>query len=327
MQRVLITGSSGYIGSCCYEFLKNNCRVFGIDRKNPKIIKQKNFYKCNLTHKNKLNKIVKKIKPNIVIHLAGQSTIDEINNKKKYIINNYIATKYLLEILIKNNIKKLIFASTASIYKSNNKLISESSVIKPNNIYGITKLQCEKKIKEKNINYVNFRFFNVCSSLYKNNIGEFHSKETHFIPIIIYKALLKKKIKIYGNNFDTKDGTCIRDYIHIKDLLIAFKLAIKYLNNNKKSLTLNLGTGKGYSNLKIIEFAKGFFGKKNIKINFEILKKKRYGDSSNLVCSNHKVKKKLLWKPKFSNLNKIFMDEYKWQINLKKRKLLRKTIY
>jgi UDP-glucose 4-epimerase len=327
MQRVLITGSSGYIGSCSYEFLKKKYKVFGIDIKVPKIKKQKNFYRCDLTHKNKLNKIIKKINPNTVIHLAGQSTIDGINNKKKYITNNYVATKCLLEILLKNNIKNLIFASTAAIYKSNNKLITENSSIGPNNIYGSTKLECEKKIQKKNINYINFRFFNVCSSLYENNVGEFHRPETHFVPIIVNKALFKKKIKIYGNNFNTKDGTCIRDYIHIKDLLIAFKLAIKYLNKNKKSLTLNLGTGKGYSNLKLIRFADKFFKKKNIYINYKISNKKRYGDSSSLICSNKKAKKKLLWTPKFSNLNKIFEDEYKWQINLKNRKLFIKTIY
>lgn len=327
MQKVLITGSTGYIGSCCYEFFKKKYKVFGIDVKISKIKKQKNFYRCNLTHKNKLNKIIKIIKPNIVIHLAGQSTIDGINNKKKYITNNYIATKCLLEVLLQNKIKKLIFASTAAIYKSKNKLITENSTVGPNNIYGSSKLECEKKIAKENINYINFRFFNVCSSLYANNIGEFHRPETHFVPIIVNKALFKKKIKIYGNNFNTKDGTCIRDYIHIKDLLIAFKLAIKYLNNSKKSLTLNLGTGKGYSNLNLIRFANNFFKKKNIKINYEISKTKRHGDSSSLICSNKRAKKELLWVPKFSNLKKIFEDEYKWQINLKNRKLFVKTIY
>ena len=213
------------------------------------------------------------------------------------------------------------------MYKSNNKLITENSQIYPKNIYGLTKLQCEKEIVKKDFNYINFRFFNVCSSLDTNNVGEFHDPETHFIPIIVYKAILKKKIKIYGNNFNTKDGTCIRDYFHIKDLLIAFKLAIKYLNSKKKSLTLNLGGGKGYSNLELIKFADKFFKKKNIKIDYEICKKKRHGDSSSLICSNNEAKKILLWKPKFSNINKIFKDEYKWQLSLKDRKFLRKTIY
>jgi UDP-glucose 4-epimerase len=262
-----------------------------------------------------------------VIHLAGQSTIDGINNKIKYKKNNYTATKTLVEILLINNVKRLIFASTAAVYKSNNKLITESSQVSPNNIYGLTKLQCEKEIIKKNLNYINFRFFNVCSSLDTNNVGEFHDPETHFIPIIVDKALSKKKIRIYGNNYNTRDGTCIRDYFHIKDLLIAFKLAIKYLNSKKKSLTLNLGGAKGYSNLELIKFADNFFKKKNIKISYEISKKKRYGDSSSLICSNNKAKKKLLWKPKFSNLSKIFVDEYKWQLHLKDQKFFRKTIY
>jgi UDP-glucose 4-epimerase len=164
INKILITGAAGYIGSCIFAYLKKKYNVYGLD----KIKKNNNkfFYKANLNNIKLTNQILKKLKPDLIIHLAGQSTVDNIKNKKNYIENNQNATANLIKSMKDNGIKKIIFSSTAAVYKSNNnKIFSERSKIKPNNIYGSTKYKCELLIKQSKINYVIFRFFNVCSSI------------------------------------------------------------------------------------------------------------------------------------------------------------------
>ena len=220
MKKILITGANGYIGKCLYYFLKKKFKVIGIDKEKSQ---EKNIIQCNILHKNKLDKVIKREKPEIIVHLAAQSLVDETINKKKYYDNNDKATKSLLEIIKKNKIKKIIFSSTAAIYKQSSKPLKENSKIKSLSTYAKTKLMCEKKIQnEKNLKFIILRFFNVCSALDRPVIGEFHNPETHLIPTIVYKAMHNKKIFIYGENFNTFDGTCIRDYIHIKDICSAF---------------------------------------------------------------------------------------------------------
>ena len=318
MKKILITGSSGYIGSCLYKFLlKKKYTVYGIDKVKTNNIK--NIFKANLNDTNKLNKIIKKINPKIIIHLAAQSTLDQIDKKKKYILNNYIATKNLLKSMNKYRINKIIFSSTAAVYKNNNLNLKENSTLGPNNIYGSTKLKCEKIIrKSKEIKFIIFRFFNVCSSIPALKVGENHNPETHLIPLTIKKILKKRGargeiIKIYGKNYKTNDGTCIRDYIHIEDLCLAYEKAIKLLiKNNLKNQTLNIGTGIGYTNLEIVNKIKSLV-KFSKKINIVKFVKRRKGDVDRLVCSYNKAKILLGWIPKKSNLENIIRDELKWQ--------------
>ena len=322
MIRILITGSSGYIGSCLYKFLlKKKYIVYGIDK--VKKNKVKNFFKVNLNNSNKLNNIIKKINPKIVIHMAAQSTLDQIKKKKKYIINNYLATENLLKSMNRCRINKIIFSSTAAVYKNNNLNLKENSIVKPNNIYGSTKLKCEKIIrKNKNIKFIIFRFFNVCSSIPELKVGENHKPETHLIPSTIQKILKKKRggrggiIKIYGKNYKTNDGTCIRDYVHIKDLCVAYEKTIKlFIKYKIKNQIINIGTGIGYTNLEIINKIKSLitYSKKNNIVNFV---KRRKGDVGRLVCSYKKAKKLLQWFPKNSNLKNIIKDELIWQQKL-----------
>ena len=331
MNRILITGISGYIGSCLCKYLeeKEKYKIFGVDKKNSifNYKPKKNnftFYKGNLNNKKFINKILATVNPDIIVHLAGESTLDGIKNKKKYIINNYIATKNLIVAMKKNNIKNLIFSSTASVYKKNNKNITEDSKIYPNNIYGLTKLNSEKIIKNKknNINYIIFRFFNVCSAMPSIKIGEIHSPETHLVPLATNKIKNKKTIKIYGNNFNTKDGTCIRDYIHVLDLCIAFEKSIKILLKNKfVNKIFNLGTGCGYSVLevlnKIISKLKIYNNNSN---NYFTYTKARKGDNSRLVSNYRKFYEFTRWKPINSNLSKIISDEITWQKLYKKKR-------
>jgi UDP-glucose 4-epimerase len=326
--KILITGSSGYIGSCLYEFLKKKFTVYGIDKVFPQLKKQKNFFKIDLANSKKTDDIVSFLKPSLIIHLAGQSTLDFIHNKKIYIENNLKVTKNILASVKKNNVKHLIFSSTAAVYKTSNKKLTEKSKLEPNNIYGKTKLSCEKYIQKlldkKNKNFLIFRFFNVCSSQMSLKIGEMHNPETHYIPILAKKFKQNKKIYIYGNNFKTKDKTCIRDYIHIADILKAFLLGIKYLRKNKKSEIINLGSAKGYSNLEIFNRFKYLANNKFKKVHF---KKKRPGDIDKLVCDSKKAYRILKWKSMNSNLSKIIKDEIKWLRFVEKNKIYRKTIY
>ncbi len=323
-EKILITGSSGYIGSILKTKVKKN--VFGIDKKKP-IFKDLKIKQINLLDKKKLKKFIEKLRPNIVIHLAAESTLDNVLSKKKsYENNNIIGTQNLLDSLQNIELKKFIFSSTASVYKNSNKILHETSQTNPDNIYAKTKYHNEKQIREffrnkKTYIYI-FRFFNVCSSDMGNKIGEVHDPETHFIPILVNKALNSKVIKIYGNNYKTPDKTCVRDYIHINDLCSAIIKSIKNKTDNRFNI-INLGSGVGYSILQLIKTLEIILRKK-IKYTFT---KNRFGDKSKLVCSIKKAKEILLWQPRQSNLKKIFNDEIKWQDYLKKINIKKNNVY
>ena len=325
--KILITGSNGYIGSCLRETLEKKFDLINIDKKKH-IFSKKNFINLNL---NSPKKIIKKLEnQNIetIIHLAGESTIDNIENKNSYFENNVSATKNLIKISNKLGINKIIFSSTAAVYQGNSKLLSEKSKLKPNNIYGSTKLTCEKIIKKefskKNKSYIIFRFFNVCGSIIEKKIGEIHQPETHLIPILVSKMISGNIFNIYGSNYQTKDGTCIRDYIHIKDLLSAYHKAIKLMKKSNVKETFNLGTGKGFSVLDIVSSSNKIIKKSKLKVNFI---KKRKGDLPRLVCSGKKAENILKWKIKNSNIKKILSDELKWQKFLEKKKIKINPIY
>jgi UDP-glucose 4-epimerase len=300
-KKILITGANGYIGSCLFHFLKNKFEIMGIDKEKSS---NKKIIQCNILNSKKLNLIIKKIKPEIIIHLAAQSLVDETINKKRYYDNNILATNSLLKVMKINNVNKIIFSSTAAVYKQSSKPLKEKSKILTLSTYGKTKLICEKNIKkQKDIKSVILRFFNVCSALNKPVIGEFHNPETHLIPTIVYKAIYNQKIYIYGNNFSTPDGTCIRDYIHIKDICSAIEKSAKYLIGNKKSKVFNIGNNKGLSNKEIINYIVKFV---NPKINLEYVNRRK-GDVSRLICNSNEIKRVLGWKSKNSNLKKLLM--------------------
>lgn len=326
---IIITGGNGFIGSCLAKNLSNKYNITIFDKKKPTHIsffkKNINFININLCSRKNLFKIISKIQPKTIIHLAAQSTIDMVKIKKKsYIKNNIESTKNIVDACVKFNIRKLIFSSTAAVYKKKTEKLGENSKIFSNNIYGKTKIINEQYIKKnlRKTNYGILRFFNVCSSDKKNTIGEMHSPETHLLPIIINKILTNKSINIYGKNYKTKDGTCVRDYVHVKDVVDGIIKLNSYLDNNKSEI-INLGSGVGYSVLNIIKACEK---QMRIKSNFKFIKK-RFGDSPSLVCSIRRAKQKLKWIPKFSNLEKIINDEIWWQKILKKNNIKRKFIY
>ncbi|MDA9650803.1 NAD-dependent epimerase/dehydratase family protein [Candidatus Pelagibacter sp.] len=316
--KLLITGANGYIGNCLFNFLKKKFDVFGIDCKNTF---NKEILKCNLLSKKKLDKILLKIKPDVVIHLAAQSLVDETINKKKYYENNILASNILINLMKKNNIKKILFSSTASIYKKDIKPLKENSKLQPLSYYAKTKLICENNIKkEKKLKSIILRFFNVCSALNKPILGELHNPETHLIPTVVYKSLKKEKIYIYGKNFDTFDGTCVRDYIHIKDVCLAIEKSIRFLFKNKESLLLNIGNSRGYSNQEIVNFVEQ---KLNKKIDIKFVRKRK-GDVSSLICNSDKARSLLSWRSGNSNIKNIIQNEISWIKKLDKMQIKRK---
>ena len=318
--KILITGVSGYIGSCLYFYLNRKFKISGIDKINTELLPVKKY---NLLNFKKLDYILKKEKPNLIIHLAAQSLVDETINKKKYFSNNVIATRNLIYAMKKNNLNNIIFSSTAALYKFKNKILTENSKISPKSTYAKTKYECEKIIKDSKLNSVILRFFNVCSSLKIRNriIGEFHNPETHLIPTIVYKNLCKQKIYIYGNNYKTKDGTCVRDYIHINDICRAIFNSIKFLTRNKNCFEIiNIGSSSKQTNLEILNRIKDIT---KIDNKYEVVKR-RTGDVDFLTCSTRKAKIKLKWKPIFSNIDKIIKDEINWVKYLLKNKKFRK---
>ena len=305
---ILITGGSGYIGSCLAYYLKNKYKITNLDKK---INKHLSIKICDLLNLKKLNTILKKEKPRLIIHLAAQSLVDETINKEKYYQNNVVATKNLIIAMKNNNLNNLIFSSTAAVYKYSGKILNEKNLIKPKSAYAKTKLQCEKIIKNSRINSIILRFFNVCSSLKINNriIGEYHNPETHLIPTIVYKNLLKKKFFIYGKDYNTKDGTCIRDYVHIRDICNGIDKSIDYLlKNNKKFQIINIGSSSRNTNMEILQKIEKITKIKSIYS----IADRRKGDVDLLVCSNSRAKKILNWEPRKSNIKTIIKDEISW---------------
>ncbi len=320
MKKILITGSSGYIGSSLHLYLKKIFDVKGLDKKKCKYF---NTAKINLLNGKKLDNFIKLFKPDLVIHLAAQSLVDETINKKKYYSNNVKATKNLIHYLKKNNIKNLVFSSTAAVYKYKNKPLKEEDTLKPISNYSKTKYECEKLIKNSGLKYIILRFFNVCSSLKIKDkiIGELHNPETHLIPTVVYKCFFNKKIYIYGNKYKTKDGTCERDYIHIKDICSAIKKsALKLLYTHKISKVINIGSSNSISNLRIINKVKEIT---KLNISYKIANNRK-GDIDKLGCSSIKAKKILNWYPINSNIEKIIKDEILWTKYLKKKKIKRR---
>ena len=317
--KILITGASGYIGSCLYFYLKKKFIVLGLDKINSnfKVIK-----KCDLRNTKKLDHFLRREKPNLIVHLAAQSLVDETINKRKYFLNNIIATKNLVMAMRNNNLNNLVFSSTAALYKYKNEMITENSKISPKSTYAKTKYECEKIIRNSGLKSIILRFFNVCSSLKIKNkiIGELHNPETHLIPTIVYKNMFKKKIYIYGNDYKTKDGSCVRDYIHILDICSAIKKSILHITKNSDvNEILNIGSSSNITNFEILNKIEKMT---KIKSNFEITKRRK-GDVDKLSCSIKKAKKILNWLPINSKINKIIKDEILWVNYLKKNRVKR----
>jgi UDP-glucose 4-epimerase len=320
---VLICGGAGYIGSHCVEKLielnKDVIILDNLSTGNLEAIHHKaKFYYGSLSDSNVLISIFLENKIDVVIHFAASSIVSEsMENMFLYYENNVSSIINLLSVMNKFNIKNIIFSSTAAVYGyPKNNIIKEFDNVNPINIYGETKYNIEKIIdwssKLNNFNYIILRYFNVAGASSSLQIGESHKKETHLIPTLISSIIEEKEFFIFGNEYDTFDGTCIRDYIHIEDLINAHILCLNKITSETCNTVYNLGTESGYSVKQIINETEKLLQKKAIKI----FSCKRQGDPDILIASNKKAKLELGWDIK-KNLFDILQSAILWQLNKK----------
>lgn len=250
-----------------------------------------------------------------VIHFAANSLVGEsMTNPLKYYDNNLCGTKTMLESMVAHGIDKIVFSSTAATYGEPEKTpILETDRTEPTNTYGETKLSMEKMFKwvgkAHGLRFVSLRYFNACGAHKSGEIGEAHNPETHLIPLILQVPNGKREaISIFGTDYPTKDGTCVRDYIHVTDLAQAHILAVKYLMEGNESDIFNLGNGIGFTVKEVIETAKEVT-QKPIKA---VEEGRRAGDPAVLIASSEKAKKVLGWKPEHADLHEIIESAWKW---------------
>ena len=321
--RILVLGGAGYIGShTALELVKAGNEVVIADNLvtgyRKAIPKGAKFYEGDLRDFDFLNKLFQQEKIDAVIHFAAYSLVGEsVTNPLKYYDNNLYGTKVLLEAMVKNNVGKIVFSSTAATYgEPENIPILESDRTCPTNPYGETKLAMEKMFKwtaeAHGLRYVSLRYFNACGADESGTIGEAHNPESHLIPLILQVPNGKREtISIYGTDYDTPDGTCIRDYIHVTDLAQAHILAVQYLNNGGESDIFNLGNGVGYSVREVIETARKITGHPIPATETS----RRAGDPARLVASSEKAKSVLGWKPVHDSLEEIIASAWNWHKN------------
>ena len=322
VKNILITGGAGYIGSHIVEILackKNNIYILdNLSTGHRRLINQRaNFIFGDINNQNLIKKILNKHNIDSVIHLAAVLSVGESEkNPLKYKKINIEGTKKLLLSLKDSNVKNLIFSSTCAVYKDGLTKVSERSKLKPTSVYGKTKLIGERLIKtfsKKNkINYGILRFFNVVGASSSGKIGQINKGDQLFKNLAVELKRQKPNFKIYGNNYKTKDGTCIRDYIHVVDIAEIHLKVLKKINQFNNSVILNCGYSKGVSVKDVMEkFKKNTKKKVSVKIF-----KKRKGDMAKITANSSKLKKYINWKPKFNNLNLIVRSCINWEKKL-----------
>lgn len=319
--KVLVLGGAGYIGShTVYELVDSGAEVVVIDNLETgfeaAIHPKAKFYRGDLRDRMFLNSVFEQEKDiDAVIHFAANSQVGEsMVNPLKYYDNNLCGTKNLLDALVAYGIDKIVFSSTAATYGEPERIpIMETDKTEPTNTYGETKLSMEKMFKwvgkAHGLRYVSLRYFNACGAHVSGVIGEAHNPETHLIPLILQVPNGKRDhISIFGTDYPTKDGTCVRDYIHVTDLAQAHILAVKYLMEGHESNIFNLGNGVGFTVREVIETAERVTGQ-SIKVEEE---GRRAGDPAQLIASSRKARDILGWKPEHDSLEEIIETAWKW---------------
>ena len=322
VNKILITGGAGYIGSHVAEKLvKTKCKIVIIDnlqRGSRKLINKKtNFIKADINNTKKIRQIILKKKIDTIIHLASFASVAESQKyKKKYYLNNVIGTQKLLQACKDTNIKNFIYSSSCSIYGNVKGKVGETSKPNPKSYYAFTKYKSENLIKnfskKYQFKYIILRYFNVAGASNSGKIGEIGNRNDRLIKNLAIQFFKDKaKINIHGINYKTKDGTCVRDYIHVSDIADIHDMCIDYLNKNFKSNIFNCGYERGYSVLEISKIFKKL--KKNTIIKFG---KRRSGDVGQVFANSSKFKKMFKWKPKYNDIKKILISSIKWEKKL-----------
>lgn len=320
---ILVLGGAGYIGSHAVDQLINQGNdVVVVDNlltgHRDAIHNDARFYEGDVRDKAFLQSVFEKEKIDGVIHFAASSLVGEsVEKPLKYFNNNVYGMQILLEVMEEFDVKHIVFSSTAATYgEPEVSPITETTPTNPKNPYGESKLMMEKMMKwcdnAYGMKFVALRYFNVAGAKADSSIGEDHDPETHLVPIILQVALgQRKELAIFGDDYDTPDGTCIRDYVHVEDLIAAHILALEYLKAGNESNVFNLGSNNGYSVKEMLEAAREVTQK-------EIPAKvapRRAGDPGTLVASSEKAKSVLGWEPEYTDVKKIIETAWNWHVS------------
>ncbi|MGD0354781.1 MAG: UDP-glucose 4-epimerase GalE [Dehalococcoidia bacterium] len=318
--KILVTGAAGYIGSVVTEQLvKERHDVVALDNlangHREAVTPEAIFVKANLADLDRLDKIFKNHDFEAVIHLAAESQVAESGREpNKYFHANLLCSIHLLDKMMKYHVNKLIFSSTAAIYGSpdSTPITETQPIIPPLNTYGESKLMLERILQRyssaNGLRHIALRFFNAAGASEEH--GEDHNPESHLIPIILKVALGQKDhVDLYGTDYPTSDGTCVRDYIHVSDIARAHITALNKLGNGKVNKAYNLGTRNGFSVRQVIEAAKVVTGEKITTVNHS----RRHGDPAILVADSSLAKSELDWEPEYTQIDAIVETAWKWQ--------------
>ena len=317
---ILICGGAGYIGShAVHALIEKGEQVVIVDNLqtghrgalNPKA----KFYEGDIRDASVLDKIFTENKVEAVIHFAANSLVGESMEKPLlYFNNNVYGMQVLLEAMVRHGVDKIVFSSTAAVYGEPKRVpIHEDDETCPTNTYGETKLTMEKMMKwvsrANGVRYVSLRYFNAAGALPDGSIGEDHATETHLIPLILQVPTGRRDhITVFGDDYPTPDGTCLRDYIHVVDLADAHVLALEYLRKGGASDIFNLGNGQGFSVKEMIAAAEKATGR-SIKV---AIGARRAGDPAQLIASSEKARSVLGWKPQFTDVEQVIGTAWRW---------------
>lgn len=318
MSKVLVIGGAGYVGSHQVKLMcDNGYEVVVVDNLNTGFVdaidNRATFIKGDLRDEQLMDKVFADHEFSGVFHFAALSLVGEsVSKPLEYFNNNVYGMQILLQTMVKNNVKNLVFSSTAATYGTHEVMpITEQYQTNPENPYGESKLIMERMIKwcaqAYDLNYVALRYFNVCGAASDGSIGENHNPETHLIPIVLQVPLgIRESISIYGEDYLTEDGTCIRDYIHVEDLCDAHLLAMEKLFNQQMNQVMNLGYGHGFSVLEIIEKARVVTNHPIPAVGCE----RRAGDPAKLIADSTMAQRVLGWEPKRDNIELIIKSAF-----------------
>jgi UDP-glucose 4-epimerase len=318
----MVVGGAGYIGShMVKDLLQANYNVITLDNLSTghrDLLLGGKLIEGNLGDTTLLNRIFSDHRIDVVMHFAAYSIVGEsVKNPVEYYRNNVAKTIELLDAMVQHNVKRFIFSSSAAVYGEPIEVpIKEEHPLQPTNPYGATKVAIEKMLSDFDsaygLKYVSLRYFNAAGADASGKIGERHDPKTHLIPLILKVTMGERNsIKIFGTDYPTRDGTCIRDYIHVSDLTQAHLLAVGKLMAGGESAIYNLGNNRGYSVREVIETTAKVTGKQIPTIEDG----RRSGDPAVLIANSDKIRKELGWQPHFENLETVLETAWKWHQN------------
>lgn len=316
---ILVTGGAGYIGSHCVAALiergEEVVTVDNLQQGHPEAVLGGKLIACDIRDEAAMSRVFAEHDIEAVIHFAAHSLVGvSMKEPYAYYHNNVYGTLRLLEQMNRHGVNKIVFSSTAAVYGEPERVpIRETDKTEPTNTYGETKLAMEKMMRwfdeAHGIKYVALRYFNAAGAHASGRIGEDHRPETHLIPLILQVPLGQREyIAVFGDDYDTPDGTCIRDYLHVEDLAAAHLLALDKLRRGGESATYNLGSGTGFSVKEMIDVARRITGH---PIPARIAPR-RAGDPARLIASSDNIRRELGWVPKKDNIERIVADAWNW---------------